>query len=76
MSDVNTGLKAARWNTVAAVVIGGSLVMFGYSIERAAKQIGDGLDDFGYPHSGWLQSGDSDVKIPSSFTVKLENVDD
>ena len=43
-----------------------AIVLFGYSLERAAEHIGDGMDDFGYMNWG------SEVQFPSKLTIELQ----
>ncbi len=43
-----------------------AIVLFGYSLERAAEHIGDGMDDFGYMTWG------SEAQFPNKLTIELQ----
>jgi hypothetical protein len=65
---------AAKWNAIGrllpTLMIAVAIVIFGFSLERAAKHIDHGLDNFGYPSSGWLHSGND---FPRDITIHLED---
>ena len=43
-----------------------AIVLFGYSLERSAEHISDGMDDFG--HFNW----GSGVQFPNRLTIELQ----